>query len=248
MIEAQVGLSYSSNAEEGSSLTAEQREYLHELQKAVDFLNNSELKGRWWMIGGIAKDAYIANSKFNVGDANHPRDIDILVKEGNFRTFEKVRAQSTSKIPVGGFLNRFISAGGGDYFLNFGTSKTKITPDVFSTNEANLFGVKFPTLPPETLFHLYCLRGEMRPKDFTSALQIGRFIQKNPSPDLSEEKYRNFHKFSKQIRRPSIHPHAIMNELSRWYETTTLGKVLPLTNPIVRLIVLHVWDAAGLIG
>lgn len=184
---------------EESLLTIEQQEYLHELKGAVDFLNNSELKGKWWMVGGIAKDAYIANNEFKVSNKGNPRDIDILVKEGDFRAFERVRAQNTSKMIIGGFLNRFVCASAGDSFLHFGTIKTKVPSDVFSTNEISLFGVKFPTLPPETLFHLYCLRG-MRSKDFTQALQIGRFIQKNPSPDLPEERYRDFHKFSKQRR------------------------------------------------
>lgn len=234
------------NPIENPSLSNEQGEYLGELQKTIDFLNNSELRGRWWMIGGIAKDAYTANNKFNICRNGQIRDIDILIKEGDFRSFERVRAQSISKIPLGGFLNRFIHADVDDSFLHFGAIKTNVPSEVFFTNEVELFGVKFPTLPPETLFHLYCLRGEMRPKDFTSAMQIGRFIQKHPSPDLPEEKYEDFHRFSKQIRRPSIHPQAIMDKLSRWYGTTKLGEKLPLTSPAIRSIALHIWDASGL--
>ena len=88
----------------------------------------------------------------------------------------------------------------------------------------------------------------MRPKDFTSALKIGRFIQNNPSPDLPEESFQNFHRFSRQVRRPSLHPQVIMSELPKWYRATKLGKVLPLRDPVIRSMVLHIWDAAGLLG
>lgn len=235
---------------EGPSLSAERQEYLLKVQKIVDLLESSELKGKWWMIGGIAKDAYTGNIDFRIGKPDHPRDVDILVKEGDIRAFERVRAQNTTNIPIGGFLNRFVHVGAENSFLHFGATKIQVPTDVFATKEVNLFGVKFPTLPPETLFHLYCLRRRerMRPKDFTSALKIGRFIQNNPSPDLPEESFQNFHRFSRQVRRPSLHPQVIMSELPKWYRATKLGKVLPLRDPVIRSMVLHIWDAAGLLG
>lgn len=202
------------------------------------------------MVAGLAKDAYTTNKKFRIGKPDHPRDVDILVRDGDIAAFERVRAQNTTNIPMGGFYNRLVHAGDKDSFLHFGVTKVLVPTDVFVTREVNLFGVKFPTLPPETLFHLYCLRRreKMRPKDFTSALQIGRFIRNNPSPDLPEEKYQGFHKFSKQIRRPSIHPQVIMGELAKRYRATRLGKLLPLRSPVIRQVVLHIWDAAGLLG
>jgi len=89
---------------EGPSLSAERQEYLLKVQKIVDLLESSELKGKWWMIGGIAKDAYTGNIDFRIGKPDHPRDVDILVKEGDIRAFERVRAQNTTNIPIGGFV------------------------------------------------------------------------------------------------------------------------------------------------
>ena len=246
MIEEQIGSPDIPIKPEELFFSMEQQQYLRDLQETVDFLNNSELKGRWWMIGGLAKDAYTDNKNFKVGEPDHVRDLDILVNDGDVQAFERVRSLYTSRIPLGGFLNRYVHANKEKPFLHFGSIKTELSPDIFSTKEVDLFGVQFPTLPPETLFHLYCLRGKLRTKDFSSALQIGRYMQKNPTPGLHEEDFRNFHKFTKQVSRPSIHPQAIMTELSRWYGKTPLGKVLPLTHPAVRSIILHIWDAAGL--
>ncbi len=214
-------------------------QYLKQLGSVVS--NITEITGgnKWWVIGGIARDAIIGNRNFSFVDCyNQTRDTDILLSTGCAAKAPEIRSLKT-QIPLGVRFHNFIEVSASEATLCFGRIKKPVSPDLFDTQIVQLGDVPFPTLPALTLQHIYLIDGKMRPKDFQNCFTFSRYIfEMGLSKD--EEKYRVFHNFLRE-RDTQFNFTKILMNMVRKYRNSPLHSLLPFTHPKLYPLVECVW-------
>lgn len=232
--------------------TPEDREkYLSHLKTLFSFIKE-EAKGfeGWWVIGGIARDAFLhPNSFVTMSPDGQYRDVDLLFSQQNKDLAQKIRKENPTPISVGAVFHNFAEITPVSATLRYGKIQINVPVQTFATQIVNLGEVEFPTVPVETLFHLYCLgenhEGKMREKDFLNAFDLARYIKANPDPRYPESFYRGFHKFSKLRNAAKTDLNSFLYGLAREYKNSPLNKILAVNDPRLMPLFEHVWQICG---
>lgn len=215
--------------------TTESREfYFHNLQilieKVKDLAGGNE---GWWVVGGIARDALIGKEKpVVVSPEGALRDVDFIFSSRKRSIGSRIRKNNPTSIPVGMPFEWCLKVEDDKTEVRLGKINLELPRKTFETHTLSLGGVSFPSLPIETLFHLYCLGerpgGKMREKDFLNALDLARQIKNNSNPRYPESLYENFHQFAKRKNETEISLCQGLMSLARAYRNSSLNNFFPI--------------------
>lgn len=233
-----------------SEYTAEQQSYLLSLGELVEFLDEGLGQDSWWVVGGLSRDAHLGKKDFTVKYQDGGlRDVDILVREDKKRLYYHELAplyQGPLRL-AGESLGTNIQIGDNRVDLRFGKILVGVPPETFNTEVLSVGDVKFPSVPLNTLFHLYAVGdrpfGKMRQKDFLNALLIGRFMMENPNDKYPESMYEGFHEFAyrkNQLREDQFM--LCLRGLAHAYSISPLNKILPMSDSTTRKALIHLWS------
>jgi len=177
-------------------------------------LNQANIDYR--IIGSIATYSYAKDYiKQYSQEPLLPHDIDILCvdKKNNKKKLEKIEQigeQNEQKynIKTDHCFEEKILFHNGQVFLHYEDLKLKIPnaekifqPILIDQNQS-IVNCSFITVPPETLFHIYNVRGRgFRKTDVRKVYGLARLIKEKPTPGLNESDYQVFHQFFKKIMR-----------------------------------------------
>lgn len=216
-------------------VNSEQILYLEKFRKTIKYLSTKYGEGNWWLVGGLARDAVLKNNTFSI---NLERDVDVIIRgkvKGHKEHIEGL-------LPIDTAYNYIVHIDGEKVTLKRGGIEVAVDSRAFDTRMISFGGVECPSFPVLTLFHLYSLRGQLRPKDFVSALQLGRFLRNNTDPAHPERIYNGFHIFSKRSKSAKSYA-AKLETIGRLYHRAGLSEEL-LRKPWLRSIIDHIYELA----
>ncbi len=232
--------------------TTESREfYFHNLQilieKVRDLANGNE---GWWVVGGIARDAWIGKKKPVVASPEGTlRDVDFVFSSRKRLIGSKIRRSNPTPIPVGMPFQWCLKVEDDKAEIRLGKINLEVPKKTFETHTLSLEGVGFPSLPIETLFHLYCLGerpgGKMREKDFLGALDLARQMKDNSNPRYPKSLYKNFHQFAKRKNGTEIGFCQGLMSLAGAYRNSSLNNFFPIGK--VASFLRPIWETSNLI-
>jgi hypothetical protein len=236
------------------STPKERTEYLNEFGKVIDiFTDLAGGREGWWVIGGMARDAYLGNDEFVVGDTRgNWRDVDFLTTDRNKHLIEETRRRYKGPIPIDGTsVQHFIELPDTENVkspvLKFGALKVSVPKSTFDTVNTKIGRVEFPTLPAQTLFHLYAVGdrpdGKMRKKDHLNAIDLARYIRHQPDPEHPDELYEGFHRFAREKNRPGqVSITSKARNVARKYIDSPLNKRFPINKGYTGQFALKIYD------
>lgn len=239
--------------EDQDSSIKEREKYCNELSRAVKHIQETVGSDNgWWLIGGLARDAIMGNDHFAVRNAKGElRDVDLLLTDENKHVAARIQQTNPSDLPIGTGFNNICSISKEKAELRFGGLIRSVPREVFTTQQTVLKGIEFPTMPPSTLFHMLAvgrpLYGPMREKDFSHALELGRYLRNHPDERLPEEDFMAFHEFgSRQTKLPGGLTQLI-HRAGQAYMNSRFEKKASIRSPEIRRTLERLWDAAGCI-
>lgn len=176
------------------------------------------------VVGSIAISAYLKEDLKS-------RDIDILCLSGSSDKIRTLQAEFdllnhkaagalprvdlgrvifsegdnvTERVDHVSFLPQILSNIGKNkegYFLVYNKLRKRIKEELIEPKAVGFNGTFIKTVPPETLLHLYLLRGgHLKPKDISKLRRFARFIRNNKTPGLTHNDFEVFHQFSERMR------------------------------------------------
>jgi len=225
----------------------ERGEFLFYVGQALKHIESYAGNEGWWVVGGIAREAYLNNKIFVVRSPEGDwRDMDLLCD--NQRAPKIRSAVDTYKGPLhigGGSMQMYVHITEGVAFLRSGKTLIEVPRPVFDTNVVSLNGLLFPTLPCNTLLHLYLLHGRMREKDFYSALDLARVLNSLDQNEYPEEMYIGFHEFFDRVYGIDRKMDWInyLKAAAYAYRNSRLNKLLPINSGPARNFLFKLWDS-----
>lgn len=225
----------------------ERRGYLLKVSEALNHIRSEVGNDGWWVVGGIARDAYINNGEFAVRNPEGGlRDMDILCKNSIAPALDKAVGTYKGPLHIGGALTRlFLNVGDNEALLTYRKTHVPVPYEVFNTFDMNFQGVEFPTLPCNTLLHLYLLAGKMREYDFANALDLARALPEVNQPTYEDETlYKGFHKFHKEVyfKGRGGDDVCLLKTVATAYKNSLLNKIVPINSPAMRKFLYLLWD------
>ena len=212
---------------ERNTAISEKEIFLENLKGIIEILNRHVVDYR--LVGGFAVDAYLGG-EFNFRrKSGAVRDVDMVILSTDKESLDVVReeiktAEALTKhgdlFPKVG-LNQAYERGtsfkrctlgmpavlsgfmvdNGKYFLVFNDLKEEIPSSVIARVFVNIEGIEIPSLSPETILHLYLVRGgSLKAKDLHKLFELCRKIANFPTIGLSHQDFLVFHRFARQMR------------------------------------------------
>lgn len=233
--------------------TAEERaQYLKYFETVVSLLKEwAGGTNGFWIVGGLARDAVMHNENFVVMDVNgNWRDIDILVDSDHIFLIDRLRKENPTPVLAHGATHNVLKITKTNVLAEFGSISIPLSKEVFYTQMISLGNVDFPSLPANTLLHMYSLgerpRGKMREKDFINALALARHLKNYPDPQFREESYSGFHEFARLRnvkKQKSVSYYLLV--LARAYRESFMNKIVPINSKNLMPILEHVLQIIG---
>lgn len=169
--------------------------YINGLQRTVDTLNSSGIQ--FVVVGGIAVRAILGSEV----EYKHPNgtsvDLDIIslspleemLPHNPF--FPPTNIESVDTTPAKYHPYQFLSGlrkEGSRYYLTYRAIEQEVPSDSFRIIERYYGGVIIPTLPAETVYYRYFIRGGVaKRKDLEKLERLEKFIKTHPAEQISEQ-------------------------------------------------------------
>jgi len=223
--------------------------YYYRLNQVVENLAraNGGYKG-WWIVGGWGRDAVQGKQNPTVmSPTGEWRDVDVLTSKTSARPIAEAIGKMQYEIPVhisGKEVEVDIESS--ESQLIYGGIQIPVSSRVFETRIAQIGGVVVPTLPPETLLHLYCTgyrpKRRMRRKDFINALDLARYIRQS-STRIDHALFDEFHEFAhRRGSQFNLKPAHALYTLAVLYRESRMNNVLPITSNRIRPFLNFGWE------
>lgn len=179
--------------------------------KRIDIeLKNSGIA--YYVVGSVARRAYM-NLPLRLSS-----DIDVLIPDKQQRTLaEKLIMEIQTEFPgtkIDHSLSSYLVRNGEDYELVYGNLKRVINSSLMQVREVAVGDMSIPTLPPETLLHIYVNLGKpFREKDWNNALEFARFLKAKPK-EFDHKLFLPFHEFNKI----QMYHYPLVHAQTKWRE------------------------------
>lgn len=180
---------------------------LSRLAKVVNTLDTHQLL--YYIVGNAAVDTITGrdeNKKHRRFDGTSG-DIDILtpypyivgetLRKAGFRNgWLEVLHIRDREVDLG--INRLVDLSDqNNPMLRYKSIAVSLPKEIFVINQVSLDYLSFPTLPAETLFHLYYLPWSLQEKVGSNALALEEWIRKHPTDSLTSDYYTGFIEYHK---------------------------------------------------
>lgn len=201
----------------------------------------------WWVIGGLARDAITGNETEFIKPDGHVKDVDIIFSNSLKHLGPELQKENKSPLYIGTSLQNVVNVEPNEKAsLKLGKVEVAIPPETFTTEMQNLHGVDFPTLPPETLYYLYCAGyrpdGKMREKDIKGAKELADHLVAKPNPKYPSALYTPYLTFYDQTNKDvGFNLSKILMEAGQKYMSSRMNDVIPLNSPKIRKPLEKVW-------
>lgn len=236
--------------EQRNRLPIERNEYFGHISRIVSDIRIAKggYEG-WWVVGSLAKAAVTENPFEHIRSDGSLRDIDVLFSYPNLPISKLLWRNNQTPIHIGTGMGNYIKIEPGKSAkLFFGPVEKEVPVEAFPTVMVNVGGVDFPTLPPETLFHLQAARPKWRDIDVSNMIDIAWYLRTHRgSSKYSESLYAPFHEYMEMLRDANIRRSISyrLKELGDRYQASALNKIFPINNPLIRRPLEEGWDLIG---
>lgn len=222
--------------------------YLAQLDEALGLIKQECGSDGWWVVGGLANEAYFGGMDFNCRCSLHGlRDLDILCSLELLPSLYRARQLNSTPVFIDAAYHSLLQVHTtGEVWLKRGGLRLTVPAEIFKTQLIPWRGLVIPTLPPQTLQHIYCVAvvmcGSLRQKDWHAAKSLGRLAQRGGSfPTYPHEYFENFHQFLKLTgNNPGL---ALM--AFRICKRVRLKRLLPLDHPKIQPFMQAVWNVTN---
>lgn len=207
--------------------TLEKEIFLENLKGILEILGTKRIDYR--LVGGIAVDVYLGEDFNFKRKSGVVRDIDMIVLTPDRGALSQAReeikaAEDLSKgrglfpkvslnqvhevrrpfkrfgVRIPALLSGFIIKDG-RYYLSFNKIVKEVSARVMMKMVLEIEGLALPSFCPETILHLYLVRGgSLKQKDLPKLTGLVRGIAACPTLGLTHKDFYVFHQFAKEMR------------------------------------------------
>ncbi len=175
------------------------------------------------IVGGIARDSYLKI------DSPPINDIDIIFGERSHDHTDHI--PQPQKLYLDTHLRESTTFSQDHAQIRILGETFSVQPELFEERSLYLNGIKFPSVDPRTLLHLYLIQGPLRPKDWTNAIALSEKISKDNIKCFPETYFNQWHRLAKETYRKK-QPTLFYKWLVRRIRKMTPEKLAAITRPI----------------
>lgn len=218
--------------------------WIDKFDRTLSVLEREFNTSGWWIIGGVARDAYMKNEDFPFQQSDGSmRDVDILVTQDKISSLPKILqlAKQEDLLPIGTFTSRIVRIEDRKVSLKFGNIKADVQPSLFETRYLPFANGTIPTLPPKTLLYLMQIMGIQRDKDVKNIDILTAYNSAHPHESPDEEQYAAFKAFVEKVGQDK--------SLSSYFlragvvlRESPIGRRIPFHDPKFRPFLDRLWE------